>query len=98
MDVRYGIEKIIGESPVMEEVFQTIRQVAPTRATVLIQGDSGTGKELVAHALHNLSDRRKGKFLTVHCAALSSQLLESELFGHERGAYHGRDGAADRAV
>ena len=84
-----GLETLIGTSAPMEEVFDTIRQVAPTRATVLIEGESGTGKELVAHALHNLSNRSKGKFIAVHCAALSPQLLESELFGHERGAFTG---------
>ena len=84
-----GLEAIIGTSAPMEEVFDTIRQVAPTRATVLIEGESGTGKELVARALHNLSNRAKAKFIAVHCAALSPQLLESELFGHERGAFTG---------
>ena len=84
-----GLEAIIGTSAPMEEVFDTIRQVAPTRATVLIEGESGTGKELVARALHNLSNRSKAKFIAVHCAALSPQLLESELFGHERGAFTG---------
>jgi DNA-binding NtrC family response regulator len=79
----------------MHEVFDTVRQVAPTRATVLIQGESGTGKELVAHALHALSGRPKQKFVTVHCAALSPQLLESELFGHERGAF---TGAVERRI
>lgn len=86
---RFGLENIIGESPAMQEIFDVIRQVAPSRATVLIQGESGTGKELVARAIHNLSQRNKSKFMIVHCAALSSQLLESELFGHERGAFTG---------
>ena len=86
---RYGVEQIIGRSPSMQPVFETIQQVAPTRATVLIEGESGTGKELVARALHNLSGRPKPKLVTVHCAALSEQLLESELFGHERGAFTG---------
>lgn len=89
VDTRYGLESIIGESEPMQEVFETIRQVAPTRATVLIEGESGTGKELVAHALHRLSNRHKSRFVAVHCAALSPQLLESELFGHERGAFTG---------
>ncbi len=84
-----GLETLIGTSAAMQEVFDTIRQVAPTRATVLIEGESGTGKELVAHALHHLSNRAKAKFIPVHCAALSPQLLESELFGHERGAFTG---------
>ncbi len=90
-----GLAEIIGRSAVMEGIFDTIRQVAPTRATVLIQGESGTGKELVARALHTMSNRAKAKFIAVHCAALSSQLLESELFGHERGAF---TGATERRV
>jgi DNA-binding NtrC family response regulator len=70
-------------------VLDTIRQVAPSSANVLLDGESGTGKELAAHAIHNLSRRHKAKFVTVHCAALSPTLLESELFGHERGAFTG---------
>jgi len=89
LDEKFGMENIIGQSPAMSAVFDTIRQVAPSRATALIQGESGTGKELVAHALHNLSPRRKNPFIAVHCAALSDNLLESELFGHERGAFTG---------
>jgi DNA-binding NtrC family response regulator len=73
----------------LREVLDTIRQVAPSSANVLIDGESGTGKELAAHAIHNLSRRHKAKFVTVHCAALSPTLLESELFGHERGAFTG---------
>ncbi len=89
VDRKYGLERLIGESAVMAEVFETIKQVAPTRATVLIQGESGTGKELVAQALHALSGRPKQKFVAVHCAALTAELLASELFGHERGAFTG---------
>ena len=89
VEKKYGLERLIGESAVMQEVFDTIKQVAPTRATILIQGESGTGKELVAQAIHALSGRPKQKFVTVHCAALSAQLLESELFGHEKGAFTG---------
>src|SRR4051812_44045943 len=89
IDERYGLENIIGESPVLREVLDTIKQVAPSSANVLIEGESGTGKELAAHAIHNLSRRNKAKFVTVHCAALSPQLLESELFGHEKGAFTG---------
>ncbi len=89
VDERYGLENIIGESPALHEVLDTIRQVAPSSANVLIEGESGTGKELAAHAIHNLSRRNKAKFVTVHCAALSPQLLESELFGHERGSFTG---------
>ena len=89
LDERFGMDGIIGQSPAMNEVFETIRQVAPSRATVLVQGESGTGKELVAHALHRLSPRAKGPFVAVHCAALSATLLESELFGHEKGSFTG---------
>lgn len=83
------LEGMIGRSPAMIEVFDTIKQVAPSRATVLIQGESGTGKELAAHAIHHLSPRASGKFLAVHCAALTPELLASELFGHEKGAFTG---------
>src|SRR5213596_873991 len=89
VDERYGLENMIGDSPALHEVLDTIRQVAPSSANVLIEGESGTGKELAAHAIHNLSRRNKAKFVTVHCAALSPTLLESELFGHERGAFTG---------
>src|SRR3954469_18853305 len=89
IDERYGLENIIGESPALREVLDTIRQVAPSSAIVLVEGESGTGKELAAQAIHNLSRRNKAKFVTVHCAALSPQLLESELFGHEKGAFTG---------
>src|SRR6476646_5604653 len=86
---RAGLESIIGHSPAMLEVFETIKQVAPSRATVLIQGETGTGKELAAQAIHALSTRAGKKFIAVHCKAFSEQLLESELFGHERGAFTG---------
>src|ERR1700716_2295820 len=95
VDERYGLEKILGESPALHEVLDTIRQVAPSSANVLLEGESGTGKELAAHAIHNLSRRHKEKFVTVHCAALSPTLLESELFGHEKGAF---TGAHDRRI
>jgi two-component system response regulator AtoC len=88
-DKQMTIGGMIGRSPAMVEVFDTIRQVAPSRATVLIQGESGTGKELAAHAIHHLSPRAKEKFLAVHCAALAPELLASELFGHEKGAFTG---------
>ena len=84
---KFSIEGILGRSEVMKPVLETVQQVAPTRATVLIEGESGTGKELVAHAIHNLSGRPKHKLVTVHCAALAPNILESELFGHERGAF-----------
>jgi DNA-binding NtrC family response regulator len=90
-----SLEMMIGRSRSMVEVFDTIKQVAPSRATVLIQGESGTGKELAAHAIHHLSPRANKKFIAVHCMALSPQLLESELFGHERGAF---TGATERRV
>ena len=89
VDERYGLENVIGESAALREVLDTIRQIAPSSANVLIEGETGTGKELAAHAIHNLSRRHKAKFVTVHCAALSPTLLESELFGHERGAFTG---------
>jgi DNA-binding NtrC family response regulator len=73
----------------MKPILDTIQQVAPSRATVLIEGESGTGKELVARAIHNLSGRPKANMVAVHCAALSPQILESELFGHEKGAFTG---------
>lgn len=86
---RAGLERLIGRSAQMEAIFDTIRQVANTRATVLIQGESGTGKELVAQAIHALSSRKNRPFLAVHCAALTPELLGSELFGHEKGAFTG---------
>ena len=84
-----GFEGIIGRHPTMEAIFEVIRRVAPTDATVLITGDSGTGKELVAAALHRLSTRAAGRFVPVHCGAIPEELLESEMFGHERGAFTG---------
>ena len=89
LDTKFGLENIIGKSPLMEEVFEIVRQVAPTRATVLVTGESGTGKELIAKAVHRLSPRAKAPFVAVHCAALAASLLESELFGHEKGAFTG---------
>lgn len=87
LDSKFGMENIVGNSPSMLAMFETIRQTAPTQATVLISGETGTGKELVAHAIHRLSTRSRGPFVAVHCAALASNLLESELFGHEKGAF-----------
>jgi two-component system, NtrC family, response regulator AtoC len=89
LDAKFGMENIVGEAPAMVEVFEKVKQVAPTRATVLVLGESGTGKEMVAKAIHQLSPRAKQPLVAVHCAALSPTLLESELFGHERGAFTG---------
>ncbi|HEY7518455.1 MAG TPA: sigma 54-interacting transcriptional regulator [Methylomirabilota bacterium] len=88
---RYGFEQIIGRSPVLREVLARAAKVAPTETTVLITGESGTGKELVARAIHYGSSRAEGPFVAVNCAALPDTLLESELFGHERGAFTGAD-------
>ncbi len=84
-----GFYGIIGESDVMKRIFQVISVVAESDATVLIEGETGTGKELVASAIHQLSKRKKGPFIRINCAAIPSGLLESELFGHEKGAYTG---------
>jgi DNA-binding NtrC family response regulator len=89
VEKKFTISNILGHSAAMQPIFEAIEQVAPSKATVLIDGKNGTGKELVVKAIHNLSGRPKSKLITVHCAALSPQLLESELFGHERGAFTG---------
>ena len=85
----HKLDRLIGKSAAIGKVSELVQQVAPTRATVLIEGESGTGKEVVATTLHHLSGRPAAKLVTVHCAALSAQLLESELFGHEKGAFTG---------
>ena len=95
LDRSFGLEKILGTSPAIQEVLDKVRQVADSRANVLVEGESGTGKEMVARAIHGLSPRRQGPFVAVHCAALSPQLLESELFGHEKGAF---TGAVERRI
>jgi DNA-binding NtrC family response regulator len=100
MEVR-NERQIIGESPAIRRVLQTVAMAAPTRATVLIQGESGTGKELVARAIHDMSDRRERSFIKLNCAALPEGLVESALFGHEKGAFTGAikrvSGAFERA-
>ena len=89
LEDRFRPENIIGNSGAMREIYKSIHQVATSDTTVLIRGESGTGKELVAHAIHHASPRAKGPFVKVNCAALSENLLESELFGHEKGAFTG---------
>ena len=86
-----GFENLIGSGPAMRRIFETIQKVAETDLTVLVRGESGTGKELVAQALHNRSSRRNRPFVAVNCAAISRELVESELFGHEKGAFTGAD-------
>lgn len=92
LDKRYGFESIIGRSPKMEALFEQMRLVAPTRSNVLIIGESGTGKELIANAIHRTSPRRDERFLAINCGAIPSDILESELFGHERGSFTGAIG------
>jgi two-component system, NtrC family, response regulator AtoC len=89
LDKRYGFESIIGKSAPMERLFEQMKLVAPTRSSVLIIGESGTGKELVANALHRASPRRNERFLAINCGAIPPDILESELFGHERGSFTG---------
>ncbi|MEN9574455.1 MAG: DNA-binding response regulator, NtrC family [Verrucomicrobiota bacterium] len=89
LERKFGVEHLIGESAVMQEIQETIQTVAPSRATVLITGESGTGKEIVAKTIHQLSPRAKAPLITVHAAGLPPTLLESELFGHEKGAFTG---------
>ncbi|MGE0639254.1 MAG: sigma-54-dependent transcriptional regulator [Thermoanaerobaculia bacterium] len=92
LDKRFGFESIVGKSEKMEKLFEQMRLVAPTRSNVLVIGESGTGKELVANALHRASPRRNERFLAINCGAIPSDILESELFGHERGSFTGAIG------
>ena len=87
----YGFDNLIGSGAAMRRVFETIQKVAETDLSVMIRGESGTGKELVAQALHSTSSRRRGPFVAVNCAAINRELVESELFGHEKGAFTGAD-------
>src|SRR5439155_12056549 len=89
LDQKFGLEKIVGQSKQMKDVFARIQRAAPVDSTVLVLGESGTGKELVAQALHHNSPRKKGPFVAVNCAAVPATLVESELFGHVRGAFTG---------
>jgi DNA-binding NtrC family response regulator len=92
LDKRYGFEAIVGRSAAMEKLFEQMRLVAATRSNVLVVGESGTGKELVANAIHRASPRRDERFLAINCGAIPADILESELFGHERGSFTGAIG------
>ncbi len=89
LQTKYSLDNIIGRSKRMQEVFADVYQAAPGRATILLRGESGTGKEVIARSIHNLSPRKGGPFIKINCAALPESLLESELFGHEKGAFTG---------
>jgi len=95
LDKKFNVGEIVGESPLLKEVLEQVRKVAQSKATVLIEGESGTGKELIAQAIHQASPRSRAPFIAVHCAALSESLLESELFGHEKGSF---TGATERRI
>jgi len=94
LDEKFGFEGVIGDSPLMRDVIERLKRIAPTNASVLIQGETGTGKELVAQAIHQNSPRKNKPFVALNCAALSENILESELFGHVKGAF--TDASADR--
>ena len=94
LDERFGFEGVIGDSRQMRDIIERLKRIAPTNATVLIQGETGTGKELVAQAIHQNSPRKNKTFVALNCAALSENILESELFGHVKGAF--TDASADR--
>ena len=95
LDEKFSFAGIVGSSEKLREVIERVKLVAPSRATILIEGETGTGKELIAQAIHQASPRARASFIAVHCAALPPTLLESELFGHERGAF---TGAAERRI
>jgi DNA-binding NtrC family response regulator len=95
LDEKFSFEHIVGNSAKLREVLDRVRLVAQSKATILVEGESGTGKELIAQAIHQASPRSRAPFIAVHCAALSENLLESEIFGHERGAF---TGAIERRV
>ena len=95
LDEKFSFTGIVGHSPSLQKIIDQVKLVAPSKATILIEGESGTGKELIAQAVHQASPRARGPFVAVHCAALSETLLESELFGHERGAF---TGATERRI
>jgi DNA-binding NtrC family response regulator len=95
LDKQYGFQGIVGHSPALQSVLDQVKQAAATRATVLLTGETGTGKELLAQMIHQNSPRARGPFVAVHCAALPASLLESELFGHEKGAF---TGASERRI
>ena len=95
LDKKYSFDGIVGNSPSWNDVLDKVKLVAPSKATVLLEGETGTGKELIAQSIHQNSSRARQAFVAVHCAALASNLLESELFGHEKGAY---TGATERRI
>jgi two-component system response regulator AtoC len=95
LDEKFSVAGIVGHSPLLQKIIDQVKLVAPSKATILIEGESGTGKELIAQAVHQASPRARGPFIAVHCAALSETLLESEIFGHERGAF---TGATERRI
>lgn len=95
LDKKFSFEGILGKSTALERVLEKVKLVGPSKATVLLNGETGTGKELIAQSIHQNSDRSRGPFVPVHCAALPSNLLESELFGHEKGAF---TGASERRI
>ncbi len=95
LDDKFDLKAIIGESPLLKDIIERVKKVAQSKATILVEGESGTGKELVAQAIHQSSPRSRGPFIAVHCASLSENLLESELFGHEKGSF---TGATERRI